>query len=310
VGKGERRTLVADRDFDVAILAVPPPVQEQICAPLRSADRRYAAMLKGANTVVTQAVQLWLDRTPQQLGWRWDCNSLMSMYVEPIDTYCDMSHLLPCEDWPAKDSVKHIAYFCGVIPTDEAKNPALAAKNVRRYAVAFLKRDAGRFWPSVATKPDGTGFDWDRLVAPAGVKGPMRLSSQYLRVNHQAAERYVLTLAGTVDSRLWPSERRFANLVFAGDWTRNGFDAGCVEAAMTSGMLAAQAICGAPADDAIAGLHGPTGFPNRPRVVEDREDGDGHANGSLCGTVGHGVGQVAEGLLWGTRELRRLIRLP
>jgi hypothetical protein len=27
-------------------------------------------------------------------------------------------------------------------------------------------------------------------------------------------------------------------------------------------MLAAQAICGSPHDDAIAALHGPTGFPN------------------------------------------------
>ncbi|HEV7458949.1 MAG TPA: FAD-dependent oxidoreductase [Solirubrobacteraceae bacterium] len=309
VGNGERATLVADRDFDVAILAVPPLVQEEICAPLREADPRYAEMLTGAKTVITQAVQLWLDRTPQQLGWRWDCNSLMSMYVEPIDTYCDMSHLLPCEDWPAQDSVKHIAYFCGVIPTDEATNAQVAEASVHGYTADFLEHDAGRFWPGAATNPDGTGFDWDRLVAPAGVVGPDRLSSQYLRVNHQAAERYVLTLAGTVDSRLWPSERRFANLVFAGDWTRNGFDAGCVEAAMTSGMLAAQAICGAPADDAIAGLNGPTGFPNRPRAVADGS-GDGDGNGSLCETLGHGAGQVADGLLWGTRELRRMIRLP
>ena len=93
--------------------------------------------------------------------------------------------------------------------------------------------------------------------------------------------------------------------MFAGDWTRNGFDAGCVEGAMTSGMLAAQAICGAPADDVIAGLHGPTGFPNGPRGVAD----GGDANGSLCGTLGHGVGKVAEGLLWGTRQLTRRLGL-
>jgi uncharacterized protein with NAD-binding domain and iron-sulfur cluster len=305
LGAPERRTLVAGRDFDVAILAVPPSVQEQICAPLRGVDRRYDAMLDGANTVITQAVQLWLDRTPEQLGWKWNSNSLMSMYVEPLDTYCDMSHLLACECWPAQDDVHHIAYFCGVIGDDAAKEPAQAAENVRRNAREFLEKDAGRFWPSVATKPDGTGFDWDRLVAPPGVEGPERLSSQYLRVNHQPAERYVLTLSGTVDARLWPSERRFENLVFAGDWTRNGFDAGCVEGAMTSGMLAAQAICGAPADDAIAGLHGPTGFPNRPRVVAADGDGDG----SLCGTLGHGVGQVAEGLVWGTRQLTRRLGL-
>lgn len=32
----------------------------------------------------------------------------------------------------------------------------------------------------------------------------------------------------------------------AGDWTRNGIDGGSVEAAVTSGMLAAQAISGEP----------------------------------------------------------------
>jgi uncharacterized protein with NAD-binding domain and iron-sulfur cluster len=311
LGVREHTTLVAGRDFDVAILAVPPSVQEEICAPLRRADRRYAAMLDGANSVITQAAQLWLDRTPEQLGWTWDCNSLMSVYVEPVDTYCDMSHLLPCEDWPAEDSVHHIAYFCGVIPDDQAKDPAQAAESVRRYTREFLEQDAGRFWPSIATQPDGTGFDWARLVAPQGVQGEDRLSSQYLRVNHQAAERYVLTLAGTVEARLWPGERRFENLVFAGDWTRNGFDAGCVEGAMTSGMLAAQAICGAPADDAIAGLHGPTGFPNGPRIAAEPADGGGDdGNGSLCDAVGHGLGQLAGGLAWGTRELTRRVRLP
>jgi uncharacterized protein with NAD-binding domain and iron-sulfur cluster len=259
----ERITLVAGDDFDVAILAVPPPVQRRICGGLRRANRRYAEMLACANTVVTQAAQLWLDRTPEELGWDWRRESLMSMYVEPIDTYCDMSHLIACEHWP-RDRVHHIAYFCGVIPHPEAARDPEGA--VRRHTREFLERDAGRFWPKVATRPDRTGFDWDRLVAPAGAKGASRLRHQYLRVNHQPSERYVLTLAGTVDARVWPDERCFDNLVFAGDWTRNGFDAGCVEGAMTSGMLAAQAICGHPEDARVAGLDGPAGFPNGPAL--------------------------------------------
>ncbi len=198
LGVKERTTLVAGKHFDVAILAVPPPVQREICGPLLDVSDRYETMLEGTNTVVTQAAQLWLDRTPKQLGWRWSSNSLMSMYVEPVDTYCDMSHLLPCEHWPAHDDVRHIAYFCGVIPSGEVKTPAAAAASVRRYTREFLEQDAGRFWPRVATKPDGTGFNWKRLVAPSGVTGPARLESQYLRVNYQASEQYVLTLAGTV----------------------------------------------------------------------------------------------------------------
>jgi uncharacterized protein with NAD-binding domain and iron-sulfur cluster len=288
LGDGARLRLVAGRDFDEAILAVPPPVQEEICAPLR-VNGRYAHALRNSSTVVTQAVQLWLDRPPTSaeagdgLGWRWDPNSLMSMYVEPIDTYCDMSHLLAAEDWP-KDTVGHVAYFCGVIPTGEVRTDAQAARRVRRYAGRFLEQDVGRLWPHAATRAAGTGFDWDRLVAPEGVTGRDRLDAQYLRVNRQASERYVLTLADSVDDRLWPGERCFANLVFAGDWTRNGFDAGCVEGAVTSGMLAAQAICGRPQDDAIAALHGPTGFPNT--TLPQRGE-------RLLEALGHDVLQIA-----------------
>ncbi len=295
LGVEERTTLVAGVDFDVAILAVPPPVQEQICGRLRAVNGRYAEMLEGSHTVITQAAQLWLDRTPEELGWRWNTNSLMSMYVEPVDTYCDMSHLLPCEHWPDEE-VRHIAYFCGVIPSGEARDPVEAAAGVLRYTREFLEQDAGRLWPAVATKPDGTGFDWDRLVAPPGLVGPARLPSQYLRVNYQESERYVLTLAGTVDSRPWPSERCFENLVFAGDWTRNGFDAGCVEGAITSGMLAAQAICGRPANEDIAGLHGPTGFPNGPRA-------GGRCGWSLGGAVESGVSLATGVLGWARRQV-------
>jgi hypothetical protein len=298
LGRDERTTLKAGRDFDVAILAVPPPVQEQICASLRRVSTRYDAMLRGADTVITQAAQLWLDSTPEELGWRWDSNSLMSMYTEPIDTYCDMSHLLRGENWPPRRNVRHVAYFCGVIAEE-------GIGGLERAVADFLTKDAGRFWPKSATKRDGTGFDWARLVAPDHLEGPDRLSAQYLRTNHQPSERYVLTAAGSVQTRLWPRDRCFENLVFAGDWTRNGFDAGCVEGAMSSGMLAAQAICGHPNDALIAGRNGPAGFPNEPGPIgEAGADGAG----SLLGLVGRGVEELAGVLLWGARRATRLIR--
>ena len=107
---------MAGERFDVAILAVPPPVQKEICGPLLAVSDRYQTMLEGTNTVVTQAAQLWLDRTPKQLGWRWSSNSLMSMYVEPVDTYCDMGHLLP-------SSTGRPTTTCGISPTSAASSP-------------------------------------------------------------------------------------------------------------------------------------------------------------------------------------------
>jgi uncharacterized protein with NAD-binding domain and iron-sulfur cluster len=79
-----------------------------------------------------------------------------------------------------------------------------------------------------------------------GGVGEARLEAQFLRANFQPTERYVLTRAGSVASRLRSDESGFSNLKLAGDWTRNGIDGGSVEAAVTSGMQASRAICGSP----------------------------------------------------------------
>jgi hypothetical protein len=46
-------------------------------------------------------------------------------------------------------------------------------------------------------------------------------------------------------------------MTIAGDWTACGLDAGCVEAAVMSGMLAATAISGKPDLNAIIGYDHP-----------------------------------------------------
>jgi uncharacterized protein with NAD-binding domain and iron-sulfur cluster len=57
----------------------------------------------------------------------------------------------------------------------------------------------------------------------------------------------VLTPPGSVQHRLRPGEAAPSNLALAGDWTRNGICGGSVEAAVTSGKLAARALSGQPA---------------------------------------------------------------
>jgi uncharacterized protein with NAD-binding domain and iron-sulfur cluster len=82
------------------------------------------------------------------------------------------------------------------------------------------------------------------LSDPARGGGAARLGSQYFRANTIGSERYVLTPAGRVAHRLAAEKSGVENLVLAGDWTSNGIDGGCVEAAMTSGMQAARALIG------------------------------------------------------------------
>jgi uncharacterized protein with NAD-binding domain and iron-sulfur cluster len=76
----------------------------------------------------------------------------------------------------------------------------------------------------------------------------------YSIANVEPSARYVQTRAGSTEYRI-PIPRNsgtgntgFTNLYVAGDWTRNGLNAGCVEAAVTSGLLAARAISGSPDD--------------------------------------------------------------
>ena len=69
---------------------------------------------------------------------------------------------------------------------------------------------------------------------------------QLLRANAGPLERYVLALPGTLHHRLAPHETGFPNLLFAGDWTRNGLEVGCIEGAVNSGLQASRALSGHP----------------------------------------------------------------
>jgi uncharacterized protein with NAD-binding domain and iron-sulfur cluster len=231
-------------DFDVVVLAIPVGALAPICEELATHHERFREMLEHTPTVVTQAFQLWLDRTVcPDLGWEHAEDSVMSAYVEPLDTYCNMTHLVPRESWPDTDAVE-VAYFCGVLPDGAADTQEGADEHARRSAVEYLERDAGRFWPRAI---DNGGFMWPVLIDHQNRAGPERFEAQYWRANFQHSERYVLTPPGSIDYRLGPDESGCDNLFLAGDWTRNGIDGGSVEAAVTSGMLAAQAISGSPA---------------------------------------------------------------
>jgi uncharacterized protein with NAD-binding domain and iron-sulfur cluster len=229
-------------DFDEVVLAIPVGALGPICKELIEHDERFAAGIRNAVTVQTQAFQVWANRSAAELGWEHEQNSVAGCYVEPLDTYCDMSHLIPRESWTPSDDVRTIAYFCGVLDERDEETPEQATERVKRNAIDFMENDIAALWP-LARQPDGS-FDWSVLVDIDGGSGAERFDAQYWRANVTPSERYVLTPAGSVEHRLPSGDSGFENLSLAGDWTRNGIDGGCVEAAVISGMEAAERITG------------------------------------------------------------------
>ena len=83
----------------------------------------------------------------------------------------------------------------------------------------------------------------DRLVSADGQNhGKKYMTDQHVQVNVEGSERYTQSLPGSSASRVSPLDPTLANVTIAGDWTDCGFNGGCVEAAVMSGMLAAHAI--------------------------------------------------------------------
>ena len=246
---GRKVLLQKGRDFDSVVLGIPvgalPPICEELLADEK--NQPFKDMIDNSSVVMTQAFQVWLNKVPTDLGCcDYGPDSVLTSFVEPVDTYSDMSYLIGRESWSDKDNVKGIVYFCGVLPDStppRIRTQADADRSVEAYTLKMLEEHCSELWPSAYQTVGGkTTFDWDLLVDPSGGQGPARLNAQYMRANFAPSERYTQTPHGSVEFRLWPEESGYSNLVLAGDWTRTALNAGCVEAAVMSGMRAAHKL--------------------------------------------------------------------
>jgi uncharacterized protein with NAD-binding domain and iron-sulfur cluster len=238
------QTLRRGEDFDSVVLGISVAALPPICGELAAANPEFARMLENSVTVQTQAFQLWLSEETAALGWAHEANSVAGCYVEPMDTYCDMSHLLAREGWAEGAEVKSVAYFCGVIKEQPGETPAETTKRAREGAIEFLRGDVGPLWPDAISGEHPSPIRWDLLADPDGAKNELRFDSQFWRANTSLTERYVLSTSGSIPHRLASDESGFENLVLAGDWTDNGVNGGCVEAAAIAGLQAARALAG------------------------------------------------------------------
>lgn len=242
---GGEKVLKQGLDFDAIILGIPIAALKTICNELIEHRSEWQLMLENVKTIQTQAFQLWFNQSTEDLGWELE-KPILGAYVDPIDTWADMTHLLSVEEWQ-EPKPKQIAYFCGVMPdadlippVTDFGFPAREHARTRAVAVDFLDKSSLHLWPkSRAASSDA--FNWDYLHAAGS--GEARLEEQYWRANIDPSERYTLATKGSTKFRLRPDQSGFSNLVLAGDWLRNGLNLpGCIESAVLSGRQAARAI--------------------------------------------------------------------
>ena len=232
--------LTAGVDFDWVVLAAALPSLPQICPRAIAALPAWQKMVDKVSWTRTQAFQLWMTKTKDEIGLPGP-PAVVGSYVEPWSSITDFTHLLKREDWPASYDVKFLTYSCGVMPATDPADQKEADALVFDRMKGFVENNAQPIWPGTM---NGNAFDWSVLAAPEGTAGVQRLAAQYWRANVDTTELYVLSTPESIANRIAAGNTGLANLVFAGDWTDNGFNIGSVEGAVMSGLQAAQAVSG------------------------------------------------------------------
>jgi uncharacterized protein with NAD-binding domain and iron-sulfur cluster len=205
----------------------------------------WQRMREHTKTVATRAAQAWFDVSLADLGWRRE-STIIAGLDPPFETWADMTHTLAAEErWrPATGQAavgtqaRSVAYFCGVLKDADVQTAGAATQ-------------AGLQAMLAETLHGGVGGLW---TAGSAIPPPI---ATHVQANAQGSERFTLSLPGSIEHRISPLDDSVINMSIAGDWTACGFNESCVEAAVMSGMLAAQAISGRPDFDEIIGYDHP-----------------------------------------------------
>ena len=231
-------------DFDHVVFGLSLGAVPYVCPQLIRQKQTWKDMVEHVKVVRTQAAQLWFSRNVADLGWPpaldgrcYSERAVFGCFIEPMDTWGDMSQLIPVEDW--KVPVNNIAYFCGAMKDSDPPTTDVPREITRQ----LLEKNMYLAW-TYAARPGGFHYDWLSVNDPNGrLSDEERYRRQFFRVNTEPTELYVLSVAGSTKYRIDPANPGYANLSLAGDWVRNGFAIGCVESAVLGGMKGVQRFC-------------------------------------------------------------------
>jgi uncharacterized protein with NAD-binding domain and iron-sulfur cluster len=253
--RGEPTEIRAGVDYDVVVYGISIGMVPYTCGQVLRASAAWRDMVANIGTVATQAFQLWLRDDETTLGWQVP-GSTLTGFVKPFDTIASMSHLIPTEGWPESETPGSIMYFCNTLPEppppgpDQVDYPREQHDRVRGHAISFLEQSVGTFLPAAARADE---FDWEQLMGAGDAVGERRFDSQFWTANVDPSDRYVQSLPGSDRYRLRADRSGFSNLFLTGDWTDCGLNAGCIEAAVVSGLQTANAVRGEERWSGISG---------------------------------------------------------
>ncbi|MCI0710500.1 MAG: NAD(P)-binding protein [Chloroflexi bacterium] len=234
------KVLEFGKDFDKIVLGISIYALRDITKELMARDASWNDMVMNVNTTQTQALQLWFKPKIEDM-WRYP-PAIIASYVEEFSSIADFTQTLDRENWNPNDpNAPHtIIYTCGVIkddfgselppPTDH-EWPAQELARVQQ-TTDILLNQTGPIWPGVSNS-NGT-------VKPETIQG------QYQRINIDPTERYVLSSPKTGQYRKKTDNSGFDNLYLTGTWIDSGFNFGCIENGVMSGMQCSRAMTGHP----------------------------------------------------------------
>ncbi|HSW11780.1 MAG TPA: NAD(P)-binding protein, partial [Solimonas sp.] len=137
---------------DVVVLGISLGALAPICAPLREHNEAWDLMLRELPVVETQSAQIWLNRSPEQLGWRGRTATMVAA-PEPHNVWADMSQVIATEDWGPNPPLASI-YLCGPLagnfsdaPRSDRGTPQRALATVRAETLRWLQNYGGWIWP-------------------------------------------------------------------------------------------------------------------------------------------------------------------